>query len=64
MPIHICPDEIFMLMMALPFIGGAFHWIRHKLKGQKPCTDLKEDGSCSLGECEHVKDPSKSQEAT
>lgn len=53
MPFHFCPDEIMMLMMALPFIGGAFHWLRHKLKGQTTCSELEIEGSCSLATCEH-----------
>ena len=35
MPFHICPDEIFLFMMSLPFIGVAFHWLRHRLRRTK-----------------------------
>jgi hypothetical protein len=48
MPFHICPDEIFAFMMALPIIGGAFHWLRHKLWGTK----CPEDSSCTP-KCDH-----------
>ena len=48
MPFHICPDEILMFMMALPFIGGAFHWLRHKLRRTK----CREDQDC-IPKCEH-----------
>lgn len=52
---HICPDEVFMFMMALPFVGSLIHWLRHKLRGGKPCSKLAEEGSCSLAACEHSK---------
>jgi len=45
--------------MTLPFIGWIFHWVRHKLKGQKPCSDLENEGSCSLGQCEHSEEHSE-----
>lgn len=45
---HICPDEIMAFIYALPFLGTAFHWLRHKLKRQRPCSELEEKGSCSL----------------
>jgi hypothetical protein len=50
---HICPDEIMAFMMAMPFVGYAFHWVRHKLKGEQPCAELEDEGSCSLETCEH-----------
>jgi hypothetical protein len=28
---HVCPEEIALLMTALPFVGAAFRWIKHKL---------------------------------
>lgn len=52
MPFHICPDEILMFMTALPFVGGLFHWLRHKLR-RKPCSESAPKGSCSLEPCEH-----------
>lgn len=48
MPIHICPDEILMFLMALPFIGGAFHHLRHKFKRTK----CRNDYDC-VPKCEH-----------
>lgn len=57
---HICPDEIFMFMMALPFVGGAIHWLRHKLRGGKTCSKLAQEGSCSLETCKHSEKHSES----
>ena len=48
MPFHICPDEIMMFMIALPFVGGAFHWLRHKLKKTK----CHNDDTC-IPKCDH-----------
>jgi len=45
---HICPEEIMAFMMTMPFIGFAFHWLRHKLTGSK-CPN---DETC-VPRCEH-----------
>ena len=53
MPFHFCPNELMMLMIALPIIGRFFHWVLHKLKGQRPCSESEKEESCSLAQCGH-----------
>jgi hypothetical protein len=45
---HICPQEIMAFMMALPFIGFAAHWVRHKLVGDR----CQSDKDC-VPKCNH-----------
>ena len=49
MPFHICPDEIIAFMMAMPFIGAAFHWLRHKWSR----TRCHSNDTC-IPKCEHL----------
>jgi len=32
---HFCQDEFFALMMALPWIHFAFHWVQARIAGWK-----------------------------
>jgi len=46
---HICPNEIMAATMALPFIGAAFHWLIHKVRGERKC----QTEPCKLTKCVH-----------
>jgi hypothetical protein len=36
--VHICQDEIYLFLMALPFLGGIIAWVKNKLhRNHKHC---------------------------
>ena len=39
MPFHFCQDELYMLLMAIPFLGAAVGWIQARLHHHKHHSD-------------------------
>ncbi len=43
---HFCPEELFMIMAAIPFVGRYWTWLRSKIKwSNKSCPNHKKNSS-------------------
>ncbi len=43
---HFCPEELYMIMASMPFIGSFWVWLRSKIKwSNKSCPNRKKDSS-------------------
>jgi hypothetical protein len=43
---HFCPQEMMVLLMMIPFMGGLIAWVRRKFKKHEKQEDAKHASCC------------------